>query len=138
MTRVGGKMTVEMLEKDSIHDVEAPRPIASEAQYDRYAAVLHSLVMQETRSASARQFIELLTILIEKYDSERHAIESATPAEVLQTLLDANNLKQKDLVPFIGNESVVSLILHGKRPLTTGHIERLSKRFNVSPAVFFS
>jgi HTH-type transcriptional regulator/antitoxin HigA len=36
-----------------------------------------------------------------------------------------------------GSKSVVSEILHGSRKLNRNHIEKLSKRFNVSPAVFF-
>jgi HTH-type transcriptional regulator/antitoxin HigA len=32
----------------------------------------------------------------------------------------------------------VSLVLSGKRQMNRDHIERLSKRFKVSPAVFFS
>jgi HTH-type transcriptional regulator/antitoxin HigA len=57
--------------------------------------------------------------------------------EVLVELMEANNLKQKDLAPLLGSESVVSLVLRGKRELNKHHTERLSKRFDVSPAVFF-
>jgi HTH-type transcriptional regulator/antitoxin HigA len=131
-------MTVAEIVKYSIHDIEAPRVISSEAQYDHYVSALERLVMQEEHTKDERQFIELLTTLIEKYDEEHNAIPNASPAEVLATLMEANNLKQKDLIPFIGNESVVSMILHGKRPLTTAHIEKLSKHFKVSPAVFFA
>jgi HTH-type transcriptional regulator/antitoxin HigA len=51
--------------------------------------------------------------------------------------MEANNLKQKDLVPLLGSKSVVSEVLREKRELHKHHIERLSKRFRVSPAVFF-
>ena len=57
--------------------------------------------------------------------------------KVLVELMEANNLKQKDLEPLLGSESVVSEVLRGKRELNKHHIERLSKRFGVSPAVFF-
>ena len=49
----------------------------------------------------------------------------------------ANNLKQKDLAPLFGSESIVSEVLHGKREMNKQHIEKLSRRFNVSPALFF-
>src|SRR5207244_4508687 len=68
---------------------------------------------------------------------EHHAIPSASPLEVLRELVKANNLRQKDLVPEFGTESIVSEVLNGKRELNKDHIEKLSKRFNVSPAVFF-
>ena len=77
--------------------------------------------------------------------------------------IDANNLRQKDLAPLLGSESVVSEVLSGKRglnkricsgrlglrrapffwpgasrrELNKHHIEKLSKKFRVSPAVFF-
>ena len=136
--KTGGKMTVAEIEKYSIHDVEAPRVISSEAQYDHYVSALHRLVMQDEHTKDERQFIKLLATLIEKYDEEHTAIPNASPVEVLTTLMEANNLKQKDLIPYIGNESVVSMILNGKRPLTKSHIEKLSKHFKVSPAVFFA
>jgi HTH-type transcriptional regulator/antitoxin HigA len=51
--------------------------------------------------------------------------------------MDANNLRQKDLVSVFGSESIVSEVLHKKRDLNKTHIQKLSKRFHVSPAVFF-
>jgi HTH-type transcriptional regulator / antitoxin HigA len=133
---MGGKMTV-MIEKYSIHDIEAPTVITSEKQYDEYASALHKLVMKDDQTHEESQFIELLTTLIEKYDEEHNAIENAKPIEVLITLMKANNLRQKDLIPFIGTESAVSMIISGKRKLNVGQIEKLSKRFSVSPSVFF-
>jgi HTH-type transcriptional regulator/antitoxin HigA len=50
---------------------------------------------------------------------------------------DANGLRQKDLASIFGSESVISEVLSGKRDITKAHIEKLSKRFNISPAVFF-
>jgi HTH-type transcriptional regulator/antitoxin HigA len=76
--------------------------------------------------------------LIEAYEEEHHSIPDASSVEVLRTLLDANDLRQKDLVPIFGSESIVSEVLHKKRDLNRAHIEKLSKRFNISPAVFFS
>jgi HTH-type transcriptional regulator/antitoxin HigA len=51
--------------------------------------------------------------------------------------MSANNRKQKDLASTLGSESIVSEILGGRRELNRRHIERLSKRFEVSPELFF-
>ena len=75
--------------------------------------------------------------LIEAYEEEHDSIPDASPVEVLRALTDANNLRQKDLAPIFGSESIVSEVLHKKRDLNKTHIEKLSRRFNVSPAVFF-
>jgi HTH-type transcriptional regulator/antitoxin HigA len=50
--------------------------------------------------------------------------------------MTANALKQKDLVGVFETASVASEVLNGKRALTTEHIRRLGKRFNISPVVF--
>lgn len=64
-------------------------------------------------------------------------IADTSPLNVLRGLMDANNLRQKDLIPIFGSESIVSEVLHRKRELNKTHITKLSKRFHVSPAVFF-
>ncbi len=48
-----------------------------------------------------------------------------------------HGLKQKDLVDVFGTPSIVSEGLSGKRELNKDHIKRLSKRFHVSPELFF-
>ena len=37
----------------------------------------------------------------------------------------------------LGTESVVPELANGKRPLSKANTEKLSRRFHVSPAVFF-
>ncbi len=51
--------------------------------------------------------------------------------------MEANSLKQKDLVDVFGTPSIVSEVLNGKRGLTIEHIKKLSRRFHVSPELFF-
>ena len=59
-------------------------------------------------------------------------------AAVLRTLMDQYQLKAEDLREEIGSKSLVSMILNGSRKLTLEHIQALSKRFKISPEVFFS
>ena len=49
----------------------------------------------------------------------------------------ANNLKQKNLAPLLASESIVSEVLSRKRELDKRHIEKVSKRLKLSPALFF-
>ena len=86
---------------------------------------------------SKKKYAEVLMTLIEANEEEHHSIPHASPIEVLRTLMAGNDLRQKDLVPIFGSESIVSEVLHKKRALYKNHIEKLSKRFKVSPAVFF-
>ena len=130
-------MIATAIEKYIFNDTGAPRIITSEAQHEQYVSALLELDRRSQLTAAEKNFAELLTLLIEAYEEKHHPIRSASPIEVLQELLSANNLRQKDLVPQLGSESIVSEILSGKRELNKSHIAKLSKRFNVSPEVFF-
>lgn len=114
-----------------------PTPITSERQHAEYLAVLDKLAHKDRPTGEEEKYAEVLLTLIEAYEEEHHAIPEASPVEVLRSLMAANDMRQKDLAPILGTESIVSEILRGKRELNKGQIEKLSKRFHVSPAVFF-
>jgi HTH-type transcriptional regulator / antitoxin HigA len=57
---------------------------------------------------------------------------------VLKVMMDQYKLKAEDLKNEVGSKSLISMILSGKRKLTTNHIQALSDRFNISPALFFN
>jgi HTH-type transcriptional regulator/antitoxin HigA len=118
-------------------EVSAPAPIASERQHAEYLSVLGKLATKPNPSSEEEKYAEVLIALIEAYEEEHHHVAESSPLEVLRALMDANNLRQKDLVPIFGAESIVSEVLHKKRALNKSHIEKLSKRFRVSPALFF-
>ncbi|HEY4818007.1 MAG TPA: helix-turn-helix domain-containing protein [Candidatus Acidoferrum sp.] len=118
-------------------DVRSPTPITSERQHEEYLLVLDKLANKERPTAEEEKYAQVLMTLIEAYEEEHDSVPDASPLEVLRALMDANNLRQKDLAPIFGSESIVSEVLHGKREINRTHIEKLSKRFRVSPTVFF-
>ena len=118
-------------------EVGSPTPIKSDRQHEEYLSVLDKIASKDRPSAEEEKYAEVLLTLVEAYEEEHHSIADASPVEVLRTLMDANSLRQKDLVPIFGSESIVSEILHRKRDLNKTHIEKLSKRFRISPAAFF-
>lgn len=127
---------IEISEKYAL-EVGAPTMITSERQHHEYLDVLDKLASRERPTSEEEKYAEVLVTLIEAYEEEHHAIPDASPVEVLRALIEANGLRQKDLASSLGTESIVSEILRGKRELNKGQIEKLSKRFHVSPAVFF-
>ena len=118
-------------------EVSSPTPIASERQHEEYLSIVEKLASKENPTSEEEKYAEVLITLIEAYEEEHHSIPGASPVEVLRTLMDANDLRQKDLVAIFGSESIVSEVLHKKRDFNKTHIQKLSKRFHVSPAVFF-
>ena len=125
------------LSEKYVLEVGAPRPITSARQHEEYLAVLDELAGKPNPTRQEEEYAELLVTLVEAYEEEHHSIPDASPLQVLRTLMEANNLRQKDLVSIFGSESIVSEVLRGKRDLNKSHIKKLSRRFRVSPAVFF-
>ncbi len=80
-------------------------------------------------------FLDVLGIVIENYETEHYDLDGASGADALKYLMQEHDLRQDDL-PEIGSQGVVSEILNGKRQLNVGQIQKLSKRFKVSPAIF--
>jgi HTH-type transcriptional regulator/antitoxin HigA len=114
-----------------------PAVIRSEKENERYTALLEELDNKGSKlSAAEQRLADLLTLLIEDFEERQYALKPASPIEVLEELMEANGLKQKDLLDVFRTPSIVSEVLNGKRKLTTQHIRRLSQRFKVSPELF--
>ncbi|MGA7795359.1 MAG: hypothetical protein WCA19_20155 [Candidatus Acidiferrales bacterium] len=118
-------------------EVGSPTPITSARQHEEYLSVMDKLASKENPTKEEEKYAEVLMTLIKVYEEEHQSIPDASPLEVLRALMDANDLRQKDLVPIFGSESIVSEVLNKKRSLNKSHIEKLSERFRVSPGLFF-
>jgi HTH-type transcriptional regulator/antitoxin HigA len=115
-----------------------PAVIRSEKENERCIAMLEALDSKGGKlSPAERRLADLLTVLIEDFEEKEYALRPARPVEIIRELLEANGLKQKDLLDIFGTPSIVSEVLREKRGLTVEHIRKLSRRFHVSPEVFF-
>ena len=130
------KAMIALSEKYAL-EVGSPTPITSERQHEHYLSILDKLASKDNPTSEEEKYAEVLLTLIEAYEEEHHSIPDASPVEILRALMEANDLRQKDLVPIFGSESIVSEVLHKKRELNKTHMEKLSKRFRISPAAFF-
>jgi HTH-type transcriptional regulator / antitoxin HigA len=116
----------------------APHVIHSDEELAAYTKALSDLTAKPDPTPEEGEAIELLTLLIERYETEHDPVPDADPVDVLRYLLERNGLSQRDIAAELGSESTVSLVLSGKRRLNRDHIARLSQRFHVSPSVFFA
>jgi HTH-type transcriptional regulator / antitoxin HigA len=133
-----GRMATVLANPERMIERGAPHLIESEEQLAAYTKALYRLTAEPRPTPAQVKAIELLTLLIERYEAEHYTVPKASPADVLRFLIARHRLKQRDLASDLGGESVVSEVLSGKRKLNTSHIEQLSRRFRVSPAVFFA
>ncbi len=130
-------MSVTLANPAKMIHLGAPRCIHNDLELQAYTAELYKLTAKEETTPDEEEAVELLSLLIERYETERYPAPGANPVEVLRFLMASHGLSQKDLIPEFGVESTVSLVLAGKRQMNRDHIARLSQRFHVSPAVFF-
>jgi HTH-type transcriptional regulator/antitoxin HigA len=115
-----------------------PSVIHSEAQNEEYLEQVAVLLRREEMLTNAeKEFVRLLTLLIEDFEEKNYALPKAGPLEVIAFLMDQHGLKQKDLTTVFGTRSITSEVLSGKRDLNKEQIRRLSERFHVSPELFF-
>jgi HTH-type transcriptional regulator/antitoxin HigA len=111
--------------------------IKTDAQYNRYCDLLESLVDHGKKTKAIQDEIELLTLLIEKYDSEHNSFDDADPIELLKTLMKEHNMKAVHLANLIDvSEGLVSDILHYKKGLSKETIRILSERFKLNQEAF--
>lgn len=116
----------------------APHVIHSDKELEEYSAALFRLTALQDPSPAELEAIELLTLLVERYEEEHYPIPAATPISILRFLLENQGLTQRDLVPQFGSESAVSMFLSGKRKLTPEQIRKLAARFRLPADVFLS
>lgn len=114
-----------------------PEVVRNEEQNRLYIRQLEDLTSRKRVSAAEEKLIALLTVLVEEYEEKHYPVPGAGPLDIIRHLMEAHNLRQKDLADVFGAESIVSEVLNGKRDLAKEHIRRLSARFHVSPSVFF-
>ncbi len=119
----------------SLIEQGAPRLIHNDAELARYTDTLFSLTAKDSPTEAELETIDLLTLLIESYES-RYRLPQAGGLAVLRYLMESHGLKQVDMTSEMGSIANVSLIMAGKRNLTIRHAQALGARFRVHPSVF--
>jgi HTH-type transcriptional regulator / antitoxin HigA len=111
--------------------------IKSTQQYNDYCLALEKLIESNDNKADNQDEIELLTLLIEKWDTEHSTFNGVDPVELLHSLMRDHNLKARDLVGILGvSKGMVSDILNYKKGLSKNNIRILSGYFKVSQEAF--
>ena len=119
-----------------------PQPIKGRKMHQGYSEAIRILMRESgnldaDNRAAVGQYLSAVIPFIEHFERREFATGAATPEEVLEFLMEQHDLSQYDLAKELGGQPVVSQILKGKRRLTREHIERLSRRFGVTPATFY-
>ena len=112
--------------------------IKSAAQYDSYCGILDYLNFIKKKTRDDRDRIELLSLLIEKWDRDQmQKLPETNPPGLLLHLMEKTNIGQSDLAAELGvSKSLVSDILNFRRGFSRSLTRKLVKRFRVSGELF--
>ena len=111
--------------------------IKSKKQYKDYSNKLEELVFCDTKTKAAKDEIELLTLLIEKWDSMHSNFNDVDPVALLRSFMEEQQMKAADLVELLGvSKGYVSEILNYKKGMSKEVIRKLAEHFKVSHEAF--
>lgn len=104
---------------------------------NEYQAALNRLeeIFDSKKDSKNADELELLSLLIEKYEDEVSPIDLPDPIEAIKFRMDQLGYKQKDLAKAIGLKSRVSEILNKKRKLTLDMIRKLHDTLGIPTEV---
>ena len=109
--------------------------IKNKAQYKKYCNLLEELILQNKQET--QEEIELLTLLIEKWDHEHNTFNHADPVALLKALMKDHDLKGKDLVDMLDlSKGTISKILNYQKGFSKKTIRILSDYFKISQEAF--
>jgi len=104
------------------------KPIRNEIEYDEALERVDELMELDPELGTLESDeLEIWVMLIEKYEEAHWAIAPPDPIEAIKVRMEEMHLKQKDLVPYIGNKSKVSEVLNRKVGLSLNMIYNLAK-----------
>ena len=104
--------------------------ITTEQEYEQALARLTKIFEADPVSAEGME-AALLVLLIEEYEKEHYSISLPDPIAAVKETMERKGLKDKDLIPFIGSKTTVSLVLTKKRGMTIDMIRNLSQGLNL-------
>ena len=103
------------------------KPIKNELEYDIALQRVDELMeLNPKLDTPFSDELEILVMLIEKYEEKNWVINEPDPIEAIKIRMEQMNLKQKDLVPYVGNASKVSELLNKKISLSLNMIINLA------------
>ena len=108
------------------------RPIRTEKQYESALARAYRLMQKELRPGSSdSDELEILAMLIERYETEQYPMMPPHPVEAIKFRLDQLGLEPSELGKVLGYRSRASEIMRGKRKLTLPMIRALHEKLQI-------
>ena len=116
-----------------------PRPIRSKAALERTYKLIDKLMNKSELTRDESQMLELLSMLVEQYESREHPTPHVSVAAMLEHLIESRGITNATLaaqtqVP----RSIITDILAGRRRISLGNVRKFAKYFGIAPGVFIA
>ena len=106
------------------------KPIRTRDEYKAALSVLERLFDAKPDTVEGR-FVEILAVLIEKYEESHFPIEAPTPIEAIKFRMEQLGWSNRELAVLLGGRNRVSEVLNQKRDLSLNMIRVLYKKMGV-------
>jgi HTH-type transcriptional regulator / antitoxin HigA len=110
------------------------RPIKTRADH-RAALKEIERLMDARPETPAGDRLEVLTTLVEHYESQHEPIEPPDPIDALLYYMESRGLKRRGLEPYLGSRARVAEVLNRRRSLTIEMIRKLHAGLGISAEV---
>ena len=112
------------------------KPIKTENDYNQALQRLEIIFDAKVGSPEGDE-LEVLGILIDKYENEKFPISLPDPIEAIKFRMEQMGYNQNDLANIVGLKSRASEILNRKRKLSLEMIRQLHERLHIPTDVLF-
>ena len=106
------------------------KPLKTETDYETALARISELMDAKPDSKEGDE-LEVLSVLVEKYETIHHVIDAPDPVQAIRFQMEHFGLKDKDLIEYTGQSGRVSEVLSYKRKLTLPMIRKLQAGLNI-------
>lgn len=106
------------------------KPIKTEKDYQKALNRLE-VIFDSKPGTKEGDELDVLALLIERYEEENHSIEAPDPIEAIKFRMEQMGYKQKDLEEIIGHKGHLSEVLNRKRKLSLEMIRKFHEKLNI-------
>lgn len=110
------------------------KPIKTEQDYNQALDRLE-IIFDAVPGTAEGDELEILGILLEKYEAENFPVELPDPIEAIKFRMEQLDYSQNDLAEVIGLKSRASEILNRKRKLSLEMIRKINEKLHIPSEV---
>ena len=106
------------------------KPVRNESDYDMALEAIDGLMGCAPNTPDG-DTLEVLATLVDAYEAKHWPIEAPDPVSMLEHVMEARGLRQRDLASLIGSQPHALEVLNRRRPLTLPMIRALAREWKL-------